>query len=58
MFSSIRGQKVFLVTKSSRYLMYIFICFISGVSASHFLGMVMLISLLGTLAQTNVRADR
>ena len=61
MFSSngpIRGQKVFLMTKSSRFVMYIFICFISGDSAPHFLGMIMLIRLLGTLAQTNVRVDR
>ena len=58
MFSSkgpIRGQKVFFMTKSSRFLIYIFICFISGDSASHFLGMIMLIRLLGALAQTNVR---
>ena len=57
MFSSngpIRGQKVFLMTKSSRLLMHIFISFISGDSASHFLGMIMLIRLLGTLAQTSV----
>ena len=49
MFSSngpIRGQKVFLMTKSSRFLTYIFICFIAGDSASHFLGMIMLIRLL------------
>ena len=31
--------------------------FISGESASYFLGMIMLIKLLGTLAQTNVRVD-
>ena len=57
MFSSngpIRGQKVFLMTKSSRFLFYLFI---SGDSASHFLGMIMLIRLLGTLAQTSVRVD-
>ena len=61
MFSSngpIRGQKVFLMTKSSRFLMYICICFISGGSTSHFLGIIMLIRLQGTLAQTNVRVDR
>ena len=61
MFSSngpIRDQNVFLMTKSSRFLMYIFICLISGDPASHFLGMIMLIRLLGTLAQTNVRVDR
>ena len=60
MFSSngpIRGQKVFLMTKSSRFLMYILICFISGDSASHFLGMIILIRLLSTMAQTNVRVD-
>ena len=51
----IRGQKVFLMTKSSRFLMYICICFISGDSASHFLGMI--IRLQVTLAQTNVRVD-
>ena len=53
----IRVQKVFLMTKSLRFLKYIFICFISGDSASHFLGLIMLIKLLGTLAQTNVRVD-
>ena len=45
MFSSnghISGQKVFLMTKSSRFLMYSFICFISGDSASYFLGMITL----------------
>ena len=31
--------------------------FISGESASYFLGMIMLIKLLGTLAQTSVRVD-
>ena len=54
----IRGQKVFLVTKSSRFFINICICFISGDSASHFPGMIMLIRLQGTLARTNVRVDR
>ena len=52
----IRGQKVFLWQNLEVFVIFLFSIFISGDSASYFLGMIMLI--LDTLAQTRVGVGR
>ena len=52
-----KGSKSLPYDKIFKIFKVYFHLFISGDSASHFLGMIMLIRLLDTLAQTNVRVD-
>ena len=56
--SLVRGplgvKKVFPVTNLEVFVMFLFSIFISGDSASYFLGLIMKTRLSGTLAQTRV----